>query len=463
MALVLADRIKVRSFTTGTSDFLLENAFSGFQGFDAVGDGNETYYGVFDAAGNWEIGRGTYTASTSTLARDSIVSSSNSGAKVNFPNGGKTVYSTLPAVVANSIVTSTTTDSFKNIAVSGQSTVTADSASDTLTLVAGVGINLTTDAGNDRITIETTGDIKGSVFADDSTLLIDAVSGIIPAANLSGALPAIDGSALINVTSQGLTYNDGGPGSIEIGVTADIFDFGDGKTIDMQNSTILVTGSTITGLEASITGDIKGSVFADDSSVIVDAVDNKIYALEIITPRLENTSTLTIASDADIIMNSSTSAYLQSSNGNFNIVAQNGSVGLSDFTGAGNISISDLDGSINLGTTGTITIQGAATSPINIGVGTSGTVTIGHGSNNIVFNGNVNFSAAIVEGLSVLGDLKGSVFADDSTMIVNGVDGSLAYYPTTAGDWSGTAPTTVGEALDRLATVVKALNGDVGA
>jgi len=44
-------------------------------------------------------------------------------------------------------------------------------------------------------------DIKGSVFADDSTLLVDGVNGTIPAANLTGALPAIDGSALTGVAS----------------------------------------------------------------------------------------------------------------------------------------------------------------------------------------------------------------------------------------------------------------------
>ena len=44
------------------------------------------------------------------------------------------------------------------------------------------------------------GDLKGSVFADDSTLLVDGVNGTIPAANLSGALPALDGSALTNIT-----------------------------------------------------------------------------------------------------------------------------------------------------------------------------------------------------------------------------------------------------------------------
>ena len=47
----------------------------------------------------------------------------------------------------------------------------------------------------------TTGDVKGSVFGDDSTLLVDGVNSKIPSANLSGALPAIDGSALTGITT----------------------------------------------------------------------------------------------------------------------------------------------------------------------------------------------------------------------------------------------------------------------
>jgi hypothetical protein len=48
------------------------------------------------------------------------------------------------------------------------------------------------------------GDLVGSVFADNSTLLVDGVNGTIPAANLTGALPAIDGSALTGVGGGGL-------------------------------------------------------------------------------------------------------------------------------------------------------------------------------------------------------------------------------------------------------------------
>ena len=47
----------------------------------------------------------------------------------------------------------TASDSFATIAVAGQSSVVADSATDTLTLVAGTGISLTTDASTDTVTI----------------------------------------------------------------------------------------------------------------------------------------------------------------------------------------------------------------------------------------------------------------------------------------------------------------------
>ena len=86
--------------------------------------------------------------------------------------------------------------------------VTFPNISNTPTSVAGYGItDAYTKAQTDQkvnaailgLTDGTT-DFKGSVFADDSTLLVDGVNGNIPAANLSGALPALDGSALTNIT-----------------------------------------------------------------------------------------------------------------------------------------------------------------------------------------------------------------------------------------------------------------------
>jgi len=64
----------------------------------------------------------------------------------------------------------TASDSFATIAVAGQSSVVADSATDTLTLVAGTGITLTTDAGTDSITITNSG-------SSQNTFSIVAVAG----------------------------------------------------------------------------------------------------------------------------------------------------------------------------------------------------------------------------------------------------------------------------------------------
>lgn len=177
MALVLADRVKVRSQSTGTGSFVLADTLPGFQSFAVIGNGNETYYGIIDNVGNWEIGRGTYLSTGPTLSRDTIVSSSAGGAKVNFPAGGKNVFVTFPASLAESYLISSTalaSDSFKYVAVSGQTTLSADSSTDTLTVVAGNNVSLTTNAGSDALTIAVH-ELKGSVFGDDSSKIVDAV------------------------------------------------------------------------------------------------------------------------------------------------------------------------------------------------------------------------------------------------------------------------------------------------
>lgn len=176
MAIVVADRVKVRARTTGTGPFAIESTFPGFQGFEAVGDGNETYYGIFDVAGNWEVGQGTYTASGQTLSRDVIIASSNSGSIVDFPDGGKTLYVTIPSTILTTLAGSIP-NSFLNIAVSGQSTLSADSPTDILTIAAGTGIAITTDAGTDTLTITSTAttsdSFKNIVVSGQSTVVAD--------------------------------------------------------------------------------------------------------------------------------------------------------------------------------------------------------------------------------------------------------------------------------------------------
>jgi hypothetical protein len=86
MALVVKDRVKVYCSTTGTGDLSLGSAFAGFQTFNnALGDGDTTYYGIFESStGEFEVGIGTFTSSGNTLSRDTVLESSNTGAKVNL-------------------------------------------------------------------------------------------------------------------------------------------------------------------------------------------------------------------------------------------------------------------------------------------------------------------------------------------------------------------------------------------
>lgn len=86
MPFTIADRIKETTTTTGTGTLTLAGAVTGFQSFAAVGDGNTTYYVIEDGT-NWEVGIGTYTSSGTTLARTTVLASSNSGSAVNWAQG----------------------------------------------------------------------------------------------------------------------------------------------------------------------------------------------------------------------------------------------------------------------------------------------------------------------------------------------------------------------------------------
>jgi len=97
MSFLIADRVKETSTSTGTGAFTLAGAVTGFQTFaSGVGDGNGTFYAITDGI-DWEIGSGTYFSSGTSLNRDTVLSSSNSGNKVNWGAGEKTVFVTYPA------------------------------------------------------------------------------------------------------------------------------------------------------------------------------------------------------------------------------------------------------------------------------------------------------------------------------------------------------------------------------
>jgi hypothetical protein len=95
MALIVKDRVKETTTTVGTGSILLDGASAGFQSFDAIGDGNTTYYAI-TSGNDYEVGLGTYTASILTLSRDTVLESSNSGNLI-FLSSTSDVFCTYPA------------------------------------------------------------------------------------------------------------------------------------------------------------------------------------------------------------------------------------------------------------------------------------------------------------------------------------------------------------------------------
>jgi len=98
MALVLADRVKETSNTTGTGTFVLAGPSTGFQSFAVVGNANTTYYTIQNPGTNeWEVGVGTYYSANTSIVRTTVFSSSNANSVVSFSSGVKDVFVTYPA------------------------------------------------------------------------------------------------------------------------------------------------------------------------------------------------------------------------------------------------------------------------------------------------------------------------------------------------------------------------------
>jgi hypothetical protein len=99
MALVINDRVKETSTTSGTGDTLAGSS-TGFVSFNSgIGTSNTTYYCIFEqGTNNFEVGLGTLTGST-TFRRDTVLSNSaGNTSKINFGSSTtKDVFCTMPA------------------------------------------------------------------------------------------------------------------------------------------------------------------------------------------------------------------------------------------------------------------------------------------------------------------------------------------------------------------------------
>lgn len=98
MTLTYGDRVQEIFTTTGTGTVSLGGAVTGYQPFSAVMSNSGTCYYCATDGTNWEVGLGTYTTSGNTLARTTILSSSNSGSAVSWAAGTKNIWLDFPAI-----------------------------------------------------------------------------------------------------------------------------------------------------------------------------------------------------------------------------------------------------------------------------------------------------------------------------------------------------------------------------
>ena len=128
MALVINDRVKETTTTTGTGAVALAGAVTGFETFAAgVGNSNTTYYAIVHQTENeFEVGLGTLDGDSSDLTRTTVISSSNSDSAVDFAAGTKDVFCTIPASKLIFEDSNNDVTIGRNLTVTGDLTITGD-------------------------------------------------------------------------------------------------------------------------------------------------------------------------------------------------------------------------------------------------------------------------------------------------------------------------------------------------
>ena len=273
MALVINDRVKETTTTTGTGTLNLAGAVTGFETFVAgVGDGNTTYYAItLPGTAEFEVGLGTITdASPDTLARTTIISSSNSDSAVDFSAGTKTIFCTLPASKTVFL------DASGNIVAANGSNLTALNASNLssgtvpnarldaqLQDVAGLAV---TDSGfivgdGSNFVLETGAPVRTSLGLGTAATLDTGISNTNVAKFTSGVADndflRVDGTSIEGRSASEVLSDIGGQASLTFGISdTNIPIFTSGVADD---DFLRVAGTSIEGRSASeVLSDIGG-------------------------------------------------------------------------------------------------------------------------------------------------------------------------------------------------------------
>jgi hypothetical protein len=214
MALVINDRVKETTTTTGTGAVALGGAVTGFETFAAgVGNSNTTYYAiVHQTAAEFEVGLGTLDGDSSDLTRTTVISSSNSDSAVDFAAGTKDVFCTIPA--SKLIFEDANNDATvgRNLTVTGDLTVSGDD----ITMATNTSGAALIGDGTNFNPVAISGDIS---IAANGTAAIG--SGVVVNADInSSAAIAMSKTAFTAGTGVSLSTNTLSVDAAQTGITS---------------------------------------------------------------------------------------------------------------------------------------------------------------------------------------------------------------------------------------------------